>query len=340
MNRALSKGTSKQMKTKYLLLALVLTANISLAQAYVEAPREAKFPDVPPAEWVQKIEQLAPAQPAVKPARQHRVLVFSLTTGFQHQVSPYVSEVLKVLSRKTGAFTLEETVDIESLTLENLSKFDALILNNNCPDGKKRDIFYDVLHNQVHKAVQDIGLKYKDLTDEQRQEKAAALEKNVIDYVASGGGLVAIHGAIALQNNSAEWSEMVGGSFDFHPPRQVLTLDLIDPAHPLVAAFGGASFIHSDELYLFKNAYAKTNFRPLLEANVAKLDEKSRANPKIMDRGRLYVSWIKRHGKGRVFYVSPSHQPQSYETESMLRFYLDGIQYALGDLTCDDSPMK
>ncbi|MCX6872996.1 MAG: hypothetical protein NTW21_04195 [Verrucomicrobia bacterium] len=31
---------------------------------------------------------------------------------------------------------------------------------------------------------------------------------------------------------------------------------------------------------------------------------------------------------------------QSYETECMLRFYLDGIQYALGDLHCDDSPLK
>ena len=27
-------------------------------------------------------------------------------------------------------------------------------------------------------------------------------------------------------------------------------------------------------------------------------------------------------------------------TASMLRFYLDGIQYALGDLNCDDSPLK
>ena len=29
-----------------------------------------------------------------------------------------------------------------------------------------------------------------------------------------------------------------------------------------------------------------------------------------------------------------------YETECMLRFYLGGIQYALGDLNCDDSPLK
>jgi hypothetical protein len=59
----------------------------------------------------------------------------------------------------------------------------------------------------------------------------------------------------------------------------VLTLNLVDPAHPLVAAFNGGGFIHSDELYIFKNAFAKMNFRPLLEADMKKLDETSCNNP-------------------------------------------------------------
>lgn len=328
------------MKLKYLLLTTLLSATLTLAQEYHKVPSEAKTPPVPSPEWIAKIEQLAPSQPTVKPARPHAVLVFSLTTAFQHQVRTYASEVLKVLAKKTGAFTVEETQDIECFQPGNLAKFDAIVLNNNCPDGKRRDIFYDVLHNQVNKAVQDIGLKYKDMPEEQRIQKAAELEKNVIDSVASGKGLVGIHGAIAMQNNSEPWSEMMGGSFDFHPARQVLTLELVDPKHPLVAAFKGVGFLHSDELYLFKNAYAKTNFRPLLEANTAKLDEKSRSNPRITEKGRLFVSWIKPHGKGRVFYVSPSHQPESYESACMLQFYLDGMQYALGDLKCDDSPLK
>jgi type 1 glutamine amidotransferase len=50
-----------------------------------------------------------------------------------------------------------------------------------------------------------------------------------------------------------------------------------------------------------------------------------------------YVAWIKPHGKGRVFYCSPSHFPESYESPTMLQFLLDGIQYAAGDLECDDS---
>jgi uncharacterized protein len=327
------------MKLNHLLCIAWLAVPLALAQTYHEAPPEEKVPDVPPAEWLAKIEQLAPAQPTVTPERERAVLVFSLTTGFQHQVRAYVSEMLRILGRKSGAFTMEETLDIECFTPDRLAKYDAVILNNNCPDGKRRDIFYDVLNNQVHKSLQGIGDKYGSLSDEERERKGAELERNLLDYVASGKGLVAIHGAIALQINSAAFSDMLGGSFDFHPPREVLTLELVEPSHPLVAAFGGRGFVHSDELYLFKNAYAKTNFRPLLEANRDKLDEKSRANPRIAEKGRLYVSWIKPYGKGRVFYVGPSHQPQSYEHPAMLRFHLDGIQYALGDLKCDDAPL-
>jgi type 1 glutamine amidotransferase len=268
------------------------------------------------------------------------VLVFSLTTGFQHQVRTYVSEVVKVLGQKTGAFSVTESTDIESFNPANLAKYDAVILNNNCPQAKKRDIFADVLNDEVDKSLKGIGQKYQGLTEEQRKQKAAELEKNLLDYVAGGKGVVGVHGASALQINSERFSEMLGASFDFHPARQILTLELVDPAHPLVAGFKGAGFVHSDELYVFKNAYNKLNFRPLLEANREKLDEKSRANAKVTEKGRLYVSWIKPYGKGRVFYVSPSHQPQSYEVECMLRFYLDGIQYVLGDLRCNDAPIR
>jgi len=73
--------------------------------------------------------------------------------------------------------------------------------------------------------------------------------------------------------------------------------------------------------------------------DVSKLDKKTRTHPRVIGDVR-YIAWIKKHGRGRVFYVGPSHQPESYETPSMLRFYLDGIQYALGDLACGDTPKK
>ena len=305
------------MRNVFLILSMGVLVGCATPE-HIVAPAPSGGIQPPTEEWVSTIESLAPKKATEKPAEPRRVLVFSLATGFKHTVAPHVKEVVKVLGEKTGAFEVEFSDDISVFEKENLGQYDAVLLNNVCPDRAKRDLFWDVLKDE---------------------QKAAELEDNLLAYVANGGGLVVVHGAIAFQNNSLAVSDMIGGSFDWHPKFQQVTLELVDPKHPLVAAFDGKGFIHQDEPYLFKNAYTQKNFRPLLEMDVGKLDEKTRNHQQVSGDVR-YVAWIKKHGKGRVFYCGPSHQPESYETAAMLRFLLDGIQYALGDLQCDDSPVK
>ncbi|WP_430974260.1 ThuA domain-containing protein [Sunxiuqinia rutila] len=273
-------------------------------------------------EWIQQIIKLAPDQAEVQPVKKRKVLVFSLFTGFNHWVIPHTNAVIKVLGEKSGAFEVEISNDIFKFEKKSLKQYDAVVLNNNCSVGPRRDLFMDVLDQD------------ETLTAEERTAKAAELEENLIKYVEKGGGLMVVHGAIVMQNNSMAFSEMVGGSFDYHPAQQELTLELAEPNHPLVKAFDGKGFVHVDEPYLFNKAYAKKNFRPLLYMDSSKLTKKK----KPIDEQIKYVSWIKRHGKGRVFYVSPSHNAQSFEDSRLLKFYLDGAQYVLGDLKCDDSP--
>ena len=50
------------------------------------------------------------------------------------------------------------------------------------------------------------------------------------------------------------------------------------------------------------------------------------------------VAWIKTHGKGRVFYSSLGHKAEVFERPALMQFYLDGIQFALGDLDADATP--
>ena len=52
------------------------------------------------------------------------------------------------------------------------------------------------------------------------------------------------------------------------------------------------------------------------------------------------ISWIKPYGKGRVFYTTIGHNPDSFKNPAMLQHYLAGIQYALGDLKADASPSE
>ncbi len=269
-------------------------------------------------EWKEEIRELAPAGATVHPKAPRKVLLFSLMTGYKHWVTPHTSEVLKIMADKTKAFEIVESNDVNMFAPDKLKAFDAVILNNTCSRGPGRDIFIDALG--------------KDRADE-----AAALEHSVIAFVANGGGLVALHGAIVFLNNSKPFGELLGGCFDFHPAQQAITINLVDPDHPLVRAFDGKPFVHVDEPYLFKGAYKQKNFRPLLVMDADKLNCGKRQ--KQVEADIRYVAWIKGHGKGRVFYCSPSHNAQSFSNPRLLRFMLDGIQYALGDLDCDDTPL-
>jgi type 1 glutamine amidotransferase len=50
------------------------------------------------------------------------------------------------------------------------------------------------------------------------------------------------------------------------------------------------------------------------------------------------VSWIKGYGEGRGGYCSLGHNNAVYWNRAVAAHYLAGIQYALGDLTADDTP--
>ena len=50
------------------------------------------------------------------------------------------------------------------------------------------------------------------------------------------------------------------------------------------------------------------------------------------------VSWVHSVGEGRVFYCSLGHRDEIFWNPRILRHYLDGIQYALGDLKANDTP--
>jgi len=269
-------------------------------------------------QWKAGMEKRMPASPRCTPKAARKVLLFSLSTGFQHWVTPHTDFIIKLLGEKTGAFQVVQSKDIEMFRSESLNSFDGVILNNTCSRGPGRNLFLDVLGDN--------------------KPGAAALEKNVLDFVAGGKGLAAIHGAIVFLNNSPQFSDLLGGSFDFHPAQQEVFLNLVEPGHPLLEAFKGKPLIHIDEPYLFKGTYARKNFRPLLVMDTSRLNCGNRQKQVASDI--RYCAWIKKYRKGRVFYCSPSHNAQSFEDARLLQFLLDGIQYTLGDLQCDDSVKK
>ncbi|WP_425236538.1 ThuA domain-containing protein [Ulvibacterium sp.] len=274
-------------------------------------------------EWLAQIEKIAPNEPTVKNVDKKKILVFSKATGFYHWTIPHNIEMLKILAKKSKVFEIHVGYDIQKFEKKSLKNYDAVVFNNCNPSGPDRDLFADLLRQNTS------------LSDAEIKNKAPEYEANMMNYVEKGGGLMILHGAITVQNNSAAFSKMTGGSFDYHPKQQEMHVKEVDAKHPLVQAFKGKGLTHIDEPYFFKNAYFDYNFRPLLYIEVDQLKDVRKAVKNNIN----YVSWIKRYGKGRVFYSSPSHNAQSLENPELLQYFLDGLQYVLGDLECDDSPM-
>lgn len=274
--------------------------------------------------WKDKIKALAPEK-ATFSAKKKRVLVFSLHTGFDHWVRPHTEEMVKILGEKSGAFTVTGSKDISMMELKNLEKFDVLVLNNTNSKPDHRNLFWD----KLKESGADSAVVMKE---------ALELEANLVKFVQKGGGLLVLHGGNTTLNNSWDFSRLIGGSFDYHPPQQAFQVRLEDPSHPLVQAFPKEGFNHVDEPYFYKNAYSELDFKPLLYFNNVEI--KSQRKGQELTEGKTYVAWIRAEGKGKVMYASPSHNAQSFENPQLLRFFLDGLQYVAGDVECDETPLK
>jgi type 1 glutamine amidotransferase len=77
------------------------------------------------------------------------------------------------------------------------------------------------------------------------------------------------------------------------------------------------------------------NFRPLLYMESANIE----GNKYPGGDEKRYIAWIKKYGKGNIFYSSPAHNAQSFSNPQLLQFFLDGLQFVVGDVKCDTSPM-
>jgi type 1 glutamine amidotransferase len=268
--------------------------------------------------WKGKIRSLAPEETSFEFKKKKKILVFSLHTGFNHWVIPHTEEMIKIISEKAEVFDITGSKDIAWFESENLAQFDAVVLNNTCSKSDHRNLFWDKLRET------------SDADSAVLMAKALELEGKISNYVKNGGGLLLIHGAITTQNNSKEFSRLVGASFDYHPKQQKFQVRLEDSSHPLVQAFPVEGFSHVDEPYFYKNAYANLDFTPLLYFNNSEIEDQRKGEE--LKEGKTYVSWIRSEAKGRVMFISPSHNAQSFDNPRLLRFYLDGLQYVVGDV--------
>ena len=137
-----------------------------------------------------------------------------------------------------------------------------------------------------------------------------------------------------------EWNKIIGGYFKFHwvdPQEIVYKID--DPKSPLTQMLKPGFVVH-DETYTFnQDSFSRTNVHVLTSIDYDKMtpEDKAKETGPRTDHD-FALSWIRREGKGRLFYMAHGHHERNYAVTPLLEHLLAGMQYALGDLKADDSP--
>lgn len=305
----------------FILFSVVLNGNIVLAQQQFKTESQEDFTAIPDSLKI-KIAEAAPKKAEAVAPKTRKLLVFNLHINkgevqSGHPSVPYANYAIGLLGDKTESFETYFSSDTSIFQPEYLSQFDAICFNNTA------------------------GVLFED--EQMRQ--------NLLDYVFEGGGFIGIHAAGATfcqwpkYDYFPDFGLMLGGfESGGHPwkPNEWINLKIDDAIHPVNTAFNGKNFEVSDEVFQFSDPYSRNRQRALISIDTTKTDMsmERRILPARRADGDITISWVKRYGRGRVFYTSLGHNSFLNWNSKVLKHYLDGIQFALGDLEAPTIPSQ
>ena len=271
-------------------------------------------------------EQIAaalPDKPFAKPEQPRKLLVFSKTNGFRHGSIATGKIALAEMGRKTGAFEAVISDDLAEFETANLKKYDAVC-------------FLSTTMNVFSPHPKELE-KLSPVEKEAAVQRDAQLKENLMAFIKSGRGFVGIHAATDTCYEWSEYGKMINGYFDGHPwTADTMVSVKVEPGqekHPLVAMFEGQNQEFKEEIYQLKDPYDSKAVHMLLRLDTEKTDM-TRQGIKRTD-GDFVISWARHWEQGRVFYSSLGHNHDMYWNPKVLRHYLAGIQWALGDFKVD-----
>jgi hypothetical protein len=207
--------------------------------------------------------------------------------------------------------------DPDVLLPDKLSQFDGLVMNN------------------IHEQDPFLPRGFEQLPEAERKKveaRVAAIQGSILDFVSGGKGIVGIHAATAALQRWPEYGELMGGYYASHLTDEV-PIKVDDPDHPINACFRGQGFRIHDEIYFLSEQNPRGKYRVLLSLDLGRM-----ADPGARPDRDYAVSLVRQYGKGRVFYCTLGHFPETYWNPLFLEHLLAGIQFAVGDLKADASP--
>ena len=265
------------------------------------------------------IDAAVPARAPATPTRPRRLLVMTLqmrdgapVQGRSFAALSAQNYALEQMGRRTGAFEVVVSNDVEMFRPGRIDQFDAICFCNSP------------------------GVLFDD----------SELRTSLMNFVAGGKGIVGIHDGLATfvqwpqYDQSPEFGRMLGGTENGgHPWDGELTIKIDDPRSPLTAMFDGAALTIRDQAFQLQEPTIRDHLHVLLSIDADRMPPPRRPFfPTRREDRDFPMSWIKPHGQGRVFFSAFGHSDFTFWNPQMLEHFLAGILYVLGDLPADDRP--
>ena len=159
--------------------------------------------------------------------------------------------------------------------------------------------------------------------------KTDAVQQAFVDYVESGGGLVAIHTATVAGKQTEKLDRLLGCKFAYHPNNCPVTVQPIKP-HPVTE--GVEMFIEIDEHYrldiiaddvdILMASYSPPQGTP------EKYEEDLYHNTQAWICPSAYV---RTQGKGRVCVLTPGHLLPVWLNENFQRTLQNALRWCAGE---------
>jgi uncharacterized protein len=219
-----------------------------------------------------------------------RILYFTCSAGYRHDVIPLSKAILTQLGANSGLFEVTATEDTSEFSTENLKRYAAVM-------------FYTTGELPM----------------------SGAQKASLLNFARSGGGFVGVHSATDTFYTWPDYLDLIGGYVNDHPWHRTVTIEVVDPADPLVA-FLGKSLQIEDEIYQISD-FDYRGSHVLL-----RLDQSSVDLSKSGVHQRFYgwpLAWIRFYGQGRVFYTALGHEASVWQDPRYQRMLTNAILWSM-----------
>ena len=242
--------------------------------------------------------------------------VADVQSGFHHDSISHALATVEQIGRKSGVYATMIRTDSQLITTEP-------VIGRDRYEG--RGVNARVL--PYYDAVFMLPSGFGTMSEKQKQDLLAYVHDQ-------GKGLIVGHATGVAFLNWPELGEMVGGfmASEFNANSKVI---VEDPKFPGADAFGGPTFMFTEQHPVFKEPYSRSKIHVILRLDPDALDPANRAR---REDGDFPVVWAKEYGKGRVFNIGWGHLDATWDDPKFQKMVLEGIKWAMGLTPADVTP--